>query len=354
MPVCMLRNKLSKLLILLLSFSRSSQGFRLFRSFRICAVDFLTPPCKSERIYCKQLVLTMTSSSTTNYVSSSAYDEITRQSFQGKAVLLTGATGGLGAALALHFTLCGVSTLLLSARRQEGLQAVSQDCRRINPSLSVHTLPCDLSNPESVAELARRAIEIAPVIDVLVNNGGVSSRSRFLDTSAEVDRQVMEINFFSGAKLAKAVVPGMVSRGSGRIVWISSVQGLVGIPNRSSYAASKFAVQGYCESIRAELASSGVTVHCVSPGYIRTNLSTSALTGDGQSYGKTDPTTAAGADPAEVAATILRKVSRDESDFVVAATWSATAAVWLRLLCPGLLRYSLVKRYEKSQKEKND
>lgn len=165
----------------------------------------------------------------------------------------------------------------------------------------------------------------------------------------------MQINFFSGAAFAKALIPGMVSQQSGKVIWISSVQGLVGIPNRSSYAASKFAVQGYTESIRGELKSSGVTVHTVSPGYIRTNLSNSAITGDGTAYGKTDATTAAGADPTHVAVEILdRIVSGGEEDFTIAATFSAVAAVYLRTLCPGLLRGLLVKRFEKSKKEKSD
>ena len=104
----------------------------------------------------------------------------------------------------------------------------------------------------------------------------------------------MQVNFFSGVGLAKKLVPGMVAQGSGKVIWISSVQGKLGTPYRTSYAASKFAVQGYCESLRSELASSNVSVHIVSPGYIRTNLSLSAVMGDGSSYSKMDETTANG------------------------------------------------------------
>jgi dehydrogenase/reductase SDR family member 7B len=277
-----------------------------------------------------------------------------KRELEGKTILLTGASGGLGRSLAIQFAHCNVRALILSARSVGAIEKVATACRDVNPSVTIHSLTCDLSSPESVANLAQAVLKISPNIDVLVNNGGVSSRSRFLDTTPEVDRQIMQINFLAGAYLAKAVAPAMVANGHGRIIWISSVQGLVGIPNRSSYAASKFAVQGYCESIRSELASSGVSVHCVSPGYIRTNLSTSALKGDGSAYGKLDPTTAAGADPDVVAATILNKAVKGEADFIVAATLSATVAIWMRLLCPGLLRTSLVKRYEKSLKEKVD
>jgi dehydrogenase/reductase SDR family protein 7B len=284
--------------------------------------------------------------------SMSHINDETQRALQGKTVLLTGASGGLGRSLALQFSRCGVKTLILSARKKQAIESVAHECTQVNPAVTIHILTCDLASPESVSKLGQEALQLSRTIDVLVNNGGVSSRSRFLDTTHEVDRQIMQINFLSGAALAKLVVPPMVSKRHGRIIWISSVQGLVGIPNRSSYAASKFAVQGYCESIRAELATSGISVHCASPGYIRTNLSQSAMTGTGAAYGKTDATTASGADPDDVAVTILNKAVRGDADFVVAATLPAKAAVWMRLLCPGLLRSSLVKRYEKSEKEK--
>jgi len=275
--------------------------------------------------------------------------------YEGKTALLTGATGGLGRSLALQLVENGIKALLLSARSPERLGALASECKKVSSLTSIHCITADLSKPDDVDELARKALEISSDISILINNGGVSSRSRFMDTDIDVDSKVMQINFLSGARLAKAVTPSMIKNGYGRIIWISSVQGLVGIPNRSSYAASKFAVQGYCESIRAELASSGVLVHCISPGYIRTNLSQSALQGDGSKYGATDATTEAGADPGEVAATVLQRVARGDVDFCVVATTSALGAIWLRLLCPGILRSLLARRYEKSlAKEKTE
>jgi dehydrogenase/reductase SDR family protein 7B len=220
----------------------------------------------------------------------------TQNAFRGKNVLLTGASGGLGYAFALQLAHCGVKTLVLTARSEASIQAVARECKEISSTTDVHCITCDLSNPDSVTLLGKEALKVCnDVVDMLINNGGVSSRSRFLDTKPEVDATVMQINFLSGASLAKAVVPGMVDRNSGAIIWISSVQGLFGLPERTSYAASKFAVQGYCEGLRGELASSGVEVHVASPGYIRTNLSRSAITGDGTPHGKLDSTTANGA-----------------------------------------------------------
>ncbi|KAL7521741.1 hypothetical protein ACHAWX_006421 [Stephanocyclus meneghinianus] len=283
----------------------------------------------------------------------------TREKYRNKAILLTGASRGLGRSLAHALSSCHPALLILSGRDEEALEAVKAECLQIsqNTETRVECLLCDLSDRASVDDLAASSLRLAEnaspsaTIDVLINNGGISSRSSFLETSLEVDRRLMQVNFFSGAGLAKAVVPGMVDKKGGRIVWISSVQGKIGTPYRTSYAASKFAVQGYCEALRAELASSNVSVHVVSPGYIRTNLSMSALMGDGRAYSKMDETTASGADPNKVAAEILTSVANNKSDFVVAATFSARLALWLKFLAPGFLESQLVKRFEKGRLE---
>jgi dehydrogenase/reductase SDR family member 7B len=287
--------------------------------------------------------------------SSSSFSQHTKDSFRGKTILVTGASGGLGAQLALQLASCGVQTLVLSARKLQALEAIAKQCQDAVSSnvITTHCVPCDLSNKESVLNLGQETLKLCNNrVDILINCGGVSSRSNFVDTALEIDETVMQINFLSGASLCHTLIPSMIASGGGKVIWISSVQGLVGIPSRTSYAASKFAVQGYCEALRAELAPSNVTVHCVSPGYIRTNLSKSALTGDGTAHGKMDTTTENGADPQDVAMEILDKVANGRNDFVVAATTSAKAAIWLRLLCPGLLQTLLVKRFVKSQQQK--
>jgi hypothetical protein len=146
--------------------------------------------------------------------------------FQGKNVLLTGASSGLGRALALQLAQCGVKTLILSARKQPELEQVSTQCQEkaSTSDVQVKIVLADLSDKSSVAKLAKEALEICPTgVDVLVNNGGVSSRSNFVDTSIEIDEKVMQINFLAGAALAKAVVPGMIQKGEGAVIWISSV-----------------------------------------------------------------------------------------------------------------------------------
>jgi dehydrogenase/reductase SDR family protein 7B len=297
--------------------------------------------------------------------SSSALSEDTKLQFQDKSILLTGASRGLGRSLAHKLAECNVSLLILSGRDENALQEVKRECEEIaSPSsqqqssaLKIEIVPCDLSDKSSVDNLSTKSLSIAKqlhatkAIDVLINNGGISSRSSFLDTDISIDEKLMQVNFFSGAQLAKAVVPSMVDQKSGRIIWISSIQGKLGTPFRTSYASSKFAVQGYCEALRSELTSSNVHVHIVSPGYIRTNLSQSAIMGNGKNYGKTDVTTANGKDPDEVAATIMNSVAREQMDFIVAATFSAKVGLWLKVLAPSFLDNMLVKRFEKQKME---
>ena len=223
--------------------------------------------------------------------------------YDGKSVLLTGATSGLGRSLAIQLSSqCNVSKLVLSGRNAEALCKTKELCLESIKSETSSTVPefvlltCDLADRNDVQKLCKEISDNHSDIDILINNGGLSSRSKFVDTKIEVDELLLQVNFLSGAALTKAVVPGILSRKSnGAIIWISSVQGLLGIPNRTSYAASKFAVQGYCESLRAELATSGISVHIVSPGYIRTNLSKSAVVGSGEKYNKDDATTQNGA-----------------------------------------------------------
>jgi len=282
-----------------------------------------------------------------------------KDTFQGKNVLLTGASGGLGMAFALYLASCYVKSLVLSGRNTRLLESLAKACLDIQTrndaksKIRVYVIPCDLVNHNSVFNLGKKSLRLCDgIIDVLVNNGGVSSRSKFLDTNLNVDELLMKINYLAGAALSKIVVPNMVKQASGMVIWISSIQGLIGTPFRTSYAASKFAVQGYCEALRPELKSSGVSVHIASPGYICTNLSKSAVKGNGEIYGQMDETTLNGESPLTVALDILDKVARGRTDFIVAATISARLAILLHNFFPWMLYFILEKRYCNLERKK--
>jgi dehydrogenase/reductase SDR family protein 7B len=302
--------------------------------------------------------------------------EETKISLNGKNVILTGASSGLGKALAFQIAKCGVNTLVLSGRNVEQLNHVKSNCEEIHANANKEStstskstfeiVPCDLSDESSVTQFSSKAMSICDEkADMLILCGGISSRSSFLETTPEVDKMLMQVNFLSGSAIAKRVIPSMVDKSSStssstsstssNIIWISSIQGLLGTPYRTSYAASKFAVQGYCEALRAELSSQGVQVSCVSPGYIQTNLSKGAIRGDGSKHGQMDESTAKGADPNELAVEILDSVKGGgKTDLVVAATLSAKVALFLKFFAPSLLEQILVKRFQKeSSKQKS-
>lgn len=280
----------------------------------------------------------------------------TAESFSGKHVIITGASSGLGMAIAIQFAHCNPRHLVLSGRNLEALEKTKLECQKVmnlNDCGLIHIVTCDLSDSESSEVFAKKAtVACEGKVDILVLCGGISSRSSFLDTTSSVDELVMKTNFLSGTIITKSVVPIMLKNKKGAsIVWISSIQGLIGTPMRTSYAASKFAVQGYCEALRAELSCNGVKVHCVSPGYIKTNLSRSAVRGDGSKYGKLDETTANGADANDVAVRILNVVGSGKlSDFVVAAGLPSRVAIVLKLIAPRILEKTLVNRFIKAFK----
>lgn len=239
--------------------------------------------------------------------------EAPMSSYEEKTVWITGASSGIGESLALELAKRG-ATLVLTARRSALLEELRSRCP--DPD-RVHVLCGDLLDESSWAPLAREAEAVGGPIDVLVNNAGVTQRAMAQDTLLADVRRLMELNFFAPIALTNAVLPSMLARDTGRIVVVSSVAGYVGTPLRSSYAASKHAVRGYFDSLRAELHDTGVGVTIVCPGYIRTEISTHAISSDGQVHGKSDEGIASGMDPKECAGAIADAVAKGRSEVYV-------------------------------------
>lgn len=227
-----------------------------------------------------------------------------------KTIWITGASSGIGRALALNLSRHR-ARLILSPRFLERLEDCRQACT--NPDRHM-VLPLDLADPASLQEASRLALEKCGAIDILVNNGGVSQRSLVVDTRLEVDRRIMEINFFGAVALTKLVLPSMLSRKSGHIVVTSSVMGKLGTPYRTAYAASKHALHGFFDSLRAELWDQGIRVTMVCPGFVRTNISINALKGDGSTFGGMDAAQAAGMDPEDCAKKIVRAIEAERNE----------------------------------------
>lgn len=228
----------------------------------------------------------------------------------GQTAWITGASSGIGEALAARLAARGVR-LVLSARREAELERV----RAGLPRPETHrTVAFDLADEAAVCEAAREVLAAAGRLDLLVLNAGISQRSLVRDTDLAVDRRLFEVDFFAPVALAKAVLPAFREQGGGRFVVVSSLAGKVGTPLRSGYAASKHALHGFFESLRAEEHAAGVRVTMVLPGFIRTPLPVTALTGDGSPQGRMDRAQLEGMSPDRCAERIVRAVvaGRDE------------------------------------------
>lgn len=261
--------------------------------------------------------------------------------WQGKRVLITGASSGLGEALSIELSGRGAS-LVLAARRQDRLAEVAAVCQRRTsaPQALICVLPLDVTSDAKVLEAKASEAEalLGGGIDVLICAAGVGQRTSALETSIAAHKQVMGANFEGAVALSRALCPAMVSRRAGHVCVVSSVQGFFAQPYRSSYAAAKAAALMYFDALRTELAPSNVKVTTVAPGYIKTDHASSAVGGDGQ----TDANALKGMEPAELACQVLDAVAQGRAELIAGAGLDARIAIWLRAIAPNAL-FSLMK-----------
>ncbi|CAM9517668.1 unnamed protein product [Scytosiphon promiscuus] len=331
----------------------------------------------------------------------------------GKVVWITGASSGLGEQLAISAAAGGAEGLILSGRREDALERVKTACEEEIAKLDkggggaaarVRVLPFDVADFDFVEkEAAARALDMFGRIDALVLNAGISTRGSIEETSLDVDRRVMAVNYFGPVGLAKGLLleasrrpppqpslpstsatPGTTAEedpaktstststntaagGGGAVttsgvgtpadpsrprgvlfVVINSVQGKFGMGFRSSYAASKHALVGFFDCLRAEHASRGLGVLSVFPGYVRTSLSVNALEADGTKHAQMDATTAQGRDPREVADEIWRAAAEGKDEIVI-ADLKTRVALLLRAFAPRVLFKIMAKRAVKAR-----
>lgn len=202
--------------------------------------------------------------------------------FKDKVVWITGASSGIGEDLAYLINSYGAK-VIISARRKNELERVKENCDfRSNVSI----LEMDLEKIEELKNKANQAMEIYGNIDILINNAGIGQRSLVKETGIEVDQRIMNINYIGTVALTKYILPFMLKNNGGHIVVVSSLVGYFGTPYRSAYSASKHALQGFFDSMRAELSKDNIKVTMICPGFIETEISSKALDSNGESYGK--------------------------------------------------------------------
>jgi 3-oxoacyl-[acyl-carrier protein] reductase len=230
----------------------------------------------------------------------------------GKTALITGASGGIGAEIARALHGAG-ATVGLSGTREAPLAALAAELGE-----RAHVLPCNLGDAEAVEALPKAAIAAMGSVDILVNNAGITRDNLFMRMSDEEWASVLEVNLTSTFRLCRGVLRGMMKARWGRIVNISSVVGATGNPGQGNYAASKAGMIGMSKSLAYEVASRGITVNAVAPGFIETAM-TDKLTDDQKGKILTQiPAGRMGA-PAEIAAAVLYLASA-EAGYVTGAT----------------------------------
>lgn len=254
--------------------------------------------------------------------------------FNDKTVWITGASSGIGEALALQFAAQG-ARLVLSARRVDELERVRDACSaRGQAAGNVLVLPLDVTDFESMPAAVKAVCDTFGGIDMLINNAGISQRSRCVDTDMSVYRQLFEVDVLGQIALTKAVLPLMLKQGGGHIAITSSVAGKIGVPLRTGYCASKHAVMGFFDALRAETTQHGIRVTTITPGYINTNVSVNALNGDGSKFGETDSDIANGMDVNRCAEVIMEGFRKGTPEIAVGEGMEMKA-LWLKRFFPG-------------------
>ena len=219
-----------------------------------------------------------------------------------KTVWITGASSGIGEALALTYNAQGYRTIL-SARRLEVLESLQK--KLTHPEHS-YIMPLDLEQHENAEVWFNQASAFTGSIDILVNNAGMGHMGTSIEMEFTIERKVFEVNFWGAVALTKVVLPHMTSRNSGQIWTVSSILGHFGSPKLAAYAASKHAVMGYFESIQYELRKSDVHIGIVSPGFINTAVTLNSLGPNGAPIGKNSVAQEKGMRPLDFATKFLK------------------------------------------------
>jgi len=258
--------------------------------------------------------------------------------FTGKTLWITGASSGIGRAVAIELSLKKCH-LILSSRKKEELEKVALICQK-NGSTTI-VIPFDLGDSASIESALKIVLETEKQIHGLYHFGGISQRSYANDTSIVVDRKIFEVNFFGTIELTKKVMPLMMKNGGGQIGVTTSIVGKFGFPYRSSYAATKHALHGFFESLRAENILNNIRVSMIIPGRIKTNISLNALDKDGNTHNKMDEGQEKGLSAELAAKTIVKKLEKEKKEILVGG--SELVMVYIRRFFPRLYYYLSTK-----------
>lgn len=258
-------------------------------------------------------------------------------------VWITGASSGIGEACALEYAhqsrRSAPVRLVLTASSVERLQSVADRCRRAGAEVRVAA--CDLRDAEQVARLTERVWDEFGRVDIAFLNAGISQRTTVEDTSMEMVRQIMEVNYFAPVAITKDLLPRMTAQGGGHIAVTTSIAGLFGFPLRCAYSSSKHALYGFFETLQAENYDRGIRVTIVCPGRVNTPISVRALDKGGKAHGVMDPGQAGGLPAQKAAKQIVRAIRRSKREVYIGKGELVMVYIkrWFPALCAWIGRH---------------
>ena len=232
---------------------------------------------------------------------------------QNKVVVITGATSGIGKALAYAFSEKGAK-VVMGARTYDKLLEIAEDIKRNGGEIAF--AQTDISKEEDCKNLILTAVEMFGKIDILINNAGISMRALFIDTQTHVIETLMNVNFWGTIYCTKYALPHVLKQ-KGSIVAVSSIGGLMGLPGRTGYSASKFAINGFMESLRTENLKTGLHVLMAFPGFTASNIRNTALAANGSLQGESPRTEEKMMTAEEVAREIYVAISKRKNKIVL-------------------------------------
>ena len=245
-------------------------------------------------------------------------------SFANKTIIVTGASSGIGAATAKQFLSLGAKVLLV-ARNKEKMEEMFGSYN----ANQYRIYPFDLTALDQINTFVSDIIREEGPIDIVFNNAGISQFGYFEDTNLSVLNKIMKLDYFSVVTFTKAILSHMIEKQSGHIVTNTSVAGLIGSRNRTAYSSAKFALHGFFDSLRSEVAKHNINITLIAPGLVQTNIGKNALTKSGHTYGKNDRGHANGLSAEAAAKQIVSAVKRKKREVIV-AKWNDI--VWLGIV----------------------
>ena len=248
------------------------------------------------------------------------------------SVWITGASSGIGEACAYRYAAQG-ARLILTSSSAERLEKVAEKCRAAGAT-QVVVLPYDFSSNDDIEALVQSAWDATEGIDIIMLNAGISQRTNVEDTSMDMVRKIMEVNYFAPVAIAKAMLPRMIAAGGGKIAVTTSIAGRFGFPLRCGYSSSKFALYGFFETLQAEYYDAGIRVTIVCPGRIQTNISRYALDKGGKPHGVMDPGQASGMTADAAARVITNAIAKGKREVLVGR--KELLMVYIKRFFPGL------------------